>query len=297
MTPSYYTASQGDQRRFPIDPTRPFVVIHPSFEAVLGPNPSLRIIAKVNDGTQFAHEAGVYFEKTDEVFFTSNLYRDPSPRNQLSKIELGRARQAEHNALGSTWEDIQTTGDECVTGNGGTRYGDKLLMCSQGIGLNNEVPSALVVVNPEAPYEAVPILNNFHGKCRVSGSRVAFSSFRVWSSSGRPFNSINDVVVLPAPSANPDEPQPTTDRHDLHHLEHTTIWFTDPTYGFAQDYKPAPVLPNQVRSDALLILRYESSMSIQLILASRRSTASTRRLEMYDVSPVSPRHSQSAASH
>lgn len=62
----------------------------------------------------------------------------------------------------------------------------------------------------------------------------------------RPFNSVNDVVILPAPSLDPTVPHPTTDRSDLHHLEHTTIWFTDVTYGFLQAYKPKPVLPNQV---------------------------------------------------
>ena len=42
---------------------------------------------------------------------------------------------------------------------------------------------------------------------------------------GRPFNAVNDVVV---------------------HPEDKTIWFTDPSYGFYQGYRPRPKLPNQV---------------------------------------------------
>ena len=42
---------------------------------------------------------------------------------------------------------------------------------------------------------------------------------------GREFNSINDVVI---------------------HHERDEIWFTDPTYGFEQAFRPPPVLPSQV---------------------------------------------------
>ena len=219
MVPSYYTPSANGCRIFPVDPQKPFVVIHPSFFDILGPAPSLTLLAESDDGRPFAHEAGVYIKETDEVFFTSNLYdKTSNPRNQISKIRLGALEQGRE--VGSSWDDIETC-PECVTGNGATLYGDKLLVCSQGLG--TKIPSALVVVDPTPPYQAMPILNNFHG---------------------RPFNSVNDVVILPAPS---DEPKRmTTDRADLHHLPHTTIWFTDPTYGWCQDYKPTPELPNQV---------------------------------------------------
>lgn len=41
---------------------------------------------------------------------------------------------------------------------------------------------------------------------------------------GREFNSVNDVVVS----------------------KDGCIWFTDPTYGYEQDYRPQPKLPNHV---------------------------------------------------
>jgi gluconolactonase len=42
---------------------------------------------------------------------------------------------------------------------------------------------------------------------------------------GRQFNSLNDVAI---------------------HPRNKEMYFTDVTYGFLQDFRPAPVLPNQV---------------------------------------------------
>ncbi|KAK4057160.1 hypothetical protein OIO90_001655 [Microbotryomycetes sp. JL221] len=219
MTPSFYTSdSNGRLDQFPQSSQKPFVVIHKSFLDVIGPQPKFRMLAK-SHASAF-HEAPTFIKRTNEVFLTSNLLKDPLPRNQITKINLSALEQG--NTVDDSWQDIDTQ-PEVVTGNGGTNFGDKMLFCSQGMG--TEMPSALWVIDPSSPYEATNILNNFHG---------------------RPFNSLNDVVVLPAPSADPTQPHPTIDRNDLHHLPHTTIWFTDPTYGHVQGYKPKPLLPNQV---------------------------------------------------
>ncbi|KAK7206012.1 putative lactonohydrolase [Myxozyma melibiosi] len=53
-----------------------------------------------------------------------------------------------------------------------------------------------------------------------STSEVLINNFH-----GRQFNSINDVVI---------------------HHPSGDIWFTDPTYGYEQAFRPPPVLPNQV---------------------------------------------------
>jgi gluconolactonase len=42
---------------------------------------------------------------------------------------------------------------------------------------------------------------------------------------GRPFNSINDVII---------------------HHANDEIWFTDPTYGYEQAFRPSPDLPSQI---------------------------------------------------
>ncbi|KAK4051435.1 hypothetical protein OIV83_002919 [Microbotryomycetes sp. JL201] len=222
MTPSFYTADPSSgQLKFPQDPQKPFVVVHKSFLDVIGKQPKLRMLAKSDSlGQRAFHEAGIYIRKDNEVYLTSNLVHDPDARNQISKIKLSALEEGK--TVDNSWEDVSTQ-PEVVTGNGGTIWGDKLLLCSQGLG--QEIPSALWLVDPYPPYNATNILNNFHG---------------------RPFNAINDVVILPAPSDDPAVPHPTTCRTDIHHLPHTTIWFTDPTYGFVQGYKPRPLLPNQV---------------------------------------------------
>ncbi|KAL8291546.1 hypothetical protein RQP46_002524 [Phenoliferia psychrophenolica] len=222
MTPFYLTSSTTSSPApiFPLSsPSAPFVVIHPSFLRVLGPSPSLKVIAKSSDGRHFAHEAGVWIEETQEVIFTSNLYKPHT--NVISRIRLDALERGRD--VYSSWDDIETTPEEVTTGNGATLYGKDVLVCSQGVGTHT--PSSLTVMSPLPPFKSYPILNNFHG---------------------RPFNSVNDVVILPAPSLDPAVPHPTTDRSDLHHLPHTTIWFTDVTYGHLQAYKPKPQLPNQI---------------------------------------------------
>jgi gluconolactonase len=118
---------------------------------------------------QFAHEAGVYIRATNSVYFTANF-------QSCNPIEL----YAVHCDTGKT---TRLNYDSVIQANGACYYQDKVLYCVQG---NRSSPSGLVLVDPVSGEEKT-LLNNFHG---------------------RPFNSINDVVVH----------YPTGD-----------IWFTDPT--------------------------------------------------------------------
>ena len=84
--------------------------------------------------------------------------------------------------------------------NGGVNYKDGILLCAQR---SMDAPSGLYYMSSNPPYTTTVLKVDFHG---------------------RPFNSVNDVVV------------------------HTdgSIWFTDPIYGHEQGYRPPPRLPNQV---------------------------------------------------
>lgn len=159
MTPFYATSSVAGTPIFPLASTAPFVVVHPSFLRVLGTNPSLKVIAKSPEGDFFAHEAGVWIEESKEVVFTSNLYKLPKPRNQISRIRLDALEKGRD--INSSWDDITTTPHEVVTGNGATLWGKDVLVCSQGVG--TETPSSLTVMSPHPPFASYPILNNFHG--------------------------------------------------------------------------------------------------------------------------------------
>ena len=118
--------------------------------------------------------AGVYIPETNEVFFTSNLMRRASESGSgfeyfihFSKVSLTPGADGRHH-----WERLKMPPRSLVLPNGGTSYDGKVLMVSQGYQL--ATPSSIVAVDPKT-LETEVMLNNFHG---------------------RPFNSMNDIVVL-----------------------------------------------------------------------------------------------------
>ncbi|KAL1302114.1 hypothetical protein AAFC00_002549 [Neodothiora populina] len=138
---------------------------------------------------QFAHEAGVYIKRTDKIYFTANFQTcDPI---HIYSVE----HSAPHTVSKVEHADV-------VQPNGACNYKDKILYCSQG---SHTTPSALVLVDPTPSSPSSEILaTNFQG---------------------RPFNSINDVVI---------------------HQSNDELWFTDPTYGYEQAFRPSPDLPSQI---------------------------------------------------
>jgi gluconolactonase len=166
-----------------------FLVYNSAFHGILGENCSLEVIAEKDYA--FAHEAGVWIG--DEIFFTSSRLA-VSPESADKFIEISKINLKTH--------EVQVIDTRIKMGNGGTNFGDHMLICEQGNG--EEHPGAITIMNSNSPYESTPLITNFKG---------------------RPFNSPNDVAIL--------------------HKD-KSIWFTDPTYGFAQGFKPKPVLPNQV---------------------------------------------------
>jgi gluconolactonase len=135
---------------------------------------------------QFAHEAGVYIKTTNRVYFTANFQTcDPIALYSVDATSL---------EVGD--DDFKGV----VQANGACNYKDKVLYCCQGDKTN---PSALVLTDPISGTSEC-LLNNFQG---------------------RPFNSINDVII---------------------HHANDDIWFTDPTYGYEQAFRPSPDLPSQI---------------------------------------------------
>lgn len=163
------------------------------FNQIIGPLAHFEIELLVeNSNYPFAHEAGVFIASSNELFITSNRISDPSgkPKVQISKICLNErpVRQVEIDC------------DSIQMGNGGVNYQDGILFCSQG---SLTAPSGLYKMSISPPYHVETVLRSFYG---------------------RPFNSVNDVVIH----------------------QDGSIWFTDPIYGFEQGYRPQPQLPNQV---------------------------------------------------
>ncbi|KIY70133.1 D-lactonohydrolase-like protein, partial [Cylindrobasidium torrendii FP15055 ss-10] len=156
-----------------------FQVFQPSFVTdVLGDAPSFHLIA-ANDSFAFAHEAGVYNPGTDEFFF-SDFAGGPLSMNgwdkngAISKISIQRAEEA--LAADPSVTDVNLELDEALQmTNGGTGpYQGEILFV--GSGRRADLPSSLVKMNPNPPYEITVLVDNFFG---------------------RQFNSLNDVKVHP----------------------------------------------------------------------------------------------------
>ncbi|KAL2822292.1 hypothetical protein BDW59DRAFT_149660 [Aspergillus cavernicola] len=171
----------------------PFVVHNVQFHAILGQGPTMELLAE-NATYPFAHEAGVFIPSQNELFITSNRIEKPDgQRVQITRVDLNNA-----SSTGlATCEEITVP---IPMANGGINYKDGIIICAQGT--MNE-PSGLYHMSTTSPYSTTVLKTDFYG---------------------RPFNSVNDVVV---------------------HSD-GTIWFTDPIYGFEQGYRPPPRLPNQV---------------------------------------------------
>jgi gluconolactonase len=171
----------------------PWKTCNESFNRILGPDPKLELLLEV-ESYAFAHEAGVFIDSSNELFITSNQFSDEfgNRKVQISKISL----PIDNRPL--IHEEIKC--DLIHMGNGGVNYQNGILFCAQG---SATAPSGLFKMSTSPPYATEEILTSFYG---------------------RPFNSVNDVVIN----------------------EDGSIWFTDPIYGFEQGYRPRPQLPSQV---------------------------------------------------
>ena len=182
-----------------------FITHDPDFKNITGDSPSLELLEEKEYA--FAHEAGVFIPSRDELFITSNRLRNirGEPYVELTKVTLRndekgvKCETISPNGLKQTNGEIDNN-DGIFMANGGVNYKDNILICAQG---SMSKPSGLFEMSTVEPYGKKLIIADFFG---------------------RPFNSVNDVVV------------------------HTdgSIWFTDPCYGYEQRYRPKPSLPSQV---------------------------------------------------
>lgn len=163
-----------------------------AFKRLLGPSPKIELLLERDYA--FAHEAGIFLADRDELFITSNRLVDDAgyQRVEISRVTVGVTPPA------MTCEQVDCSQIEMA--NGGVNHQDGMIFCSQG---SKTSPSALYQMSPTPPYNTQLLVQDFHG---------------------RPFNSVNDVIV---------------------HSD-GSIWFTDPTYGYEQGYRPRPQLPSQV---------------------------------------------------
>ncbi|WRT64653.1 uncharacterized protein IL334_001587 [Kwoniella shivajii] len=187
---------------------KPFLIYDDAFYDIIGSNPTLTLIADGGTNPLF-HEAVVWYPPTDEVFFVQNAGA-PAAGTGLNKSAI--------------IEKISLASAASIAAKG------------NGTGFVNvtTVNSQTQVINPNGA-------TNFRGKLVFTGegqgndippalylvdptppynATVILNNYY-----GRQFNSLNDVAVNP---------------------RNKQLYFTDVTYANLQNFRPAPVLPNQV---------------------------------------------------
>lgn len=187
---------------------RPFHIHDDAFADIIGPSPTLTLIAK-SDRDPLFHEAVVWYPPTDEMFFVQNAGARAAgtglkKSNIIQKISLKQAQEVADARNKSRRVDVITVAADppVINSNGGTNFRGQIAFAAEGQG--DRVAPALYLMNPRAPYNTSVLINNFHG---------------------RQFNSLNDVAV---------------------HPRNGHLYFTDSLYGYLQNFRPPPGLPTQV---------------------------------------------------
>lgn len=192
-----------------------FEIFHASFKHILGESPTIKLLAEDPHGTQMYHEACVYDQKTHSIFITSNQIPVSSVANSSDLpselVDAGKtvkicrihdSQDEDFDIKSIRIEDI--TPSDLPMANGGVNYKSGILICAQGNLQHSGQDGIVYISDLEPPYKCHSLVRTFHG---------------------RPFNSVNDVIV---------------------HPKDGSIWFTDPTYGHWQGIRPKPQLPCQV---------------------------------------------------
>ncbi|KAH7915508.1 hypothetical protein BJ138DRAFT_1141478 [Hygrophoropsis aurantiaca] len=195
----------------PTNTTSPFIqVFDPSFLSILGPSPTFRLIAS-NPGFAFAHEAPIYDAGNNLLFFSSNDggplgYNGWYNNSVVSFLNMSEVDEAIEAASPGADVNVQITTLD---------LSDTVQMVNGGTGLYKG--NLLFVTSGRALLPPSIVLVNPNPPYNTT---VLLDNFL-----GRQFNSLNDVKILPG-----------TD----------IIFFTDPTYGYINKFRPEPMMPSQV---------------------------------------------------
>ncbi|KAK2749860.1 hypothetical protein FQN57_005275 [Myotisia sp. PD_48] len=181
---------------------------------IIGDNPKLQLISERRaTREQFAHEAGVYIRSTNSVYFTSNFQTG-------DLIDLYAINCETHKIEKLNYPEV-------VQANGACNYPGKIASATAR-------STATAVANATVTDKHVEpdrILYCSQGDMTTASGLVLIDPMTGESETllnnfhGREFSSVNDVVI---------------------HHETGDMWFTDPTYGYEQAFRPDPQLPPQV---------------------------------------------------
>ncbi|KAM3511556.1 hypothetical protein MY11210_004774 [Beauveria gryllotalpidicola] len=186
---------------------RPFLVFDPEFLEIIGREPKLAIIAETEKNPLF-HEAVVWVPATDEVFFAQNAGA-PDAGTGLNKsaiVQKVSVSEALQVASGNKTGHVKV---ETVSSD------PPVINPNGGTNYKGNILFAgegMGNKTPSALYSVNPL--------PPYNATILVNNFY-----GRQFNSLNDIGVNP---------------------RNSHIYFTDPVYGYFQDFRPPPALPVQV---------------------------------------------------
>eukprot|EP00882_Tetradesmus_deserticola_P001763 GHRQ01001895.1.p1 GENE.GHRQ01001895.1~~GHRQ01001895.1.p1 ORF type:complete len:364 (+),score=130.99 GHRQ01001895.1:370-1461(+) len=187
-------ASRDQQKTASSKYSSSYDVVDAAFSSIIDSSQPVRVVAERDYA--FAHEAPVYLEKLDKLFFVSNRLGDTDSAKQhiqLQTLDL---------ACGAVEHLPQHLVKQLPMPNGATNWpgtDNSFVLLTQG---TCDQPPAVNRVNLSS-----------------MSSEVLLDSYQ-----GRQFNSPNDVVLYCDGS----------------------IWFTDPPYGYKQNFRPPPEMGSRV---------------------------------------------------
>ncbi|KAI1077132.1 D-lactonohydrolase [Whalleya microplaca] len=187
---------------------KPFHIYDDEFYDVIGLNPTLTLIANAGTNPLF-HEAVVWYPPTDEVFFVQNAGA-PAAGTGLNKSGIiSKIALSEAAAVTNT---RNATGSVTV----------------------HTVDSNPTVINPNGGtiYNGQILFTGEGQGTSVPPNLILMNPREPYNTTvlvnnyfGRQFNSLNDISINP---------------------RNKEVYFTDTLYGYLQDFRPSPGLPNQV---------------------------------------------------
>ncbi|WWC68086.1 uncharacterized protein I206_102005 [Kwoniella pini CBS 10737] len=187
---------------------KPFLIYDDAFYDIIGTNPTLTLVADGGSNPLF-HEATVWYPPTDEVFFVQNAGA-PAAGTGLDKSAIIQKISLSQAA------NIASQGN-------GTGFVDVITVNTTSEVTNPNGATNFrgkIVFTGEGQGDNVPPALYWVDPNEPYNTTVILNNYY-----GRQFSSLNDVAVNP---------------------RNKQLYFTDVTYGYLQDFRPAPVLPNQV---------------------------------------------------
>ncbi|KIW28508.1 uncharacterized protein PV07_08167 [Cladophialophora immunda] len=187
---------------------KPFHVYDDAFLDIIGTNPTLTLIASTNSNPLF-HEAVVWYPPTDEIFFVQNAGATAAGTG-LNKSNIIQKIALSQAAAVSSLRNASGQVD-VVTVNA-----TPPVVNSNGA---TQYRGQLLFTGEGQGNNTAPALYVVNPRPPYNTTVLVNNYF------GRQWNSLNDVAVNPM---NGD------------------VYFTDTLYGYLQDFRPSPELPNQV---------------------------------------------------